>query len=490
MLRKLGFIAKVNTGFVTLAATALILAGVSLVATSNLKDTLDSVIQVDARRVELAGRIQYSSADLLRVENGIIFRLMSQDRAGSDKYKQRASELLGDLRKEFDELTPLEGAPAKQGAVQEMTANVQAWAKINDQLSAALEAQQYDVAQTLVSDKVTPAGEKMVSLASAYSESVKAQLEKSRQNNANRARAVLLVVASVALFAVCCAAMVFLAVRRAGRRLNRVSASMDEHAEQVAASAHQISTSSQAQARAASDQAAALQQISATGEQVEGMAHQAAANMLAAAKFVSQTNDCVQTATQTLEGMTGSMRGITESSSKISRIIRVIDEIAFQTNILALNAAVEAARAGEAGMGFAVVADEVRNLAHRSAEAARETAGLIEESMTRAADGNRNLKTVEEAVQTISEHSDQAKKLIDEVNSGVQEQASGMKQIAKAIAHVQKATETNAAGAEEGAAAGSELRVNSSEMKQAAAELVALIRGASATGVDQPVRTA
>src|SRR5205814_5925044 len=113
-----------------------------------------------------------------------------------------------------------------------------------------------------------------------------------------------------------------------------------------------------------------------------------------------------------------SMDGITASSDKIFKINRVIDEIAFQTNILALNAAVEAARAGEAGMGFAVVADEVRNLAQRSAQAAKDTAALIEESISKSHEGKNNLNQVATGVRSITESADKVKVLVEEVKLG------------------------------------------------------------------------
>src|SRR6202043_255065 len=137
-----------------------------------------------------------------------------------------------------------------------------------------------------------------------------------------------------------------------------------------------------------------------------------------------------------------SMTDITASSNKISKIIKVIDEIAFQTNILALNAAVEAARAGEAAAGFAVVADEVRNLAQRSAQAARDTAALIEESIETSREGNTRLDQMAGAVVAMTGNSTRVKSLVDEVNSGNQEQARGMDQIARAILEMERVTQT------------------------------------------------
>src|SRR5437899_8385538 len=129
--------------------------------------------------------------------------------------------------------------------------------------------------------------------------------------------------------------------------------------------------------------------------------------------------------------MVTAMTDITTSSGKISKIIKVIDEIAFQTNILALNAAVEAARAGEAGLGLAVVADEVRNLAQRCAQAARDTASLIEDSIATSRDGNARLDQMTGAVRAMTENSLRVKTLVDEVNQGSQEQARGMEQISR-----------------------------------------------------------
>ncbi len=153
----------------------------------------------------------------------------------------------------------------------------------------------------------------------------------------------------------------------------------------------QISSSSHALAQGVSEQAASITETSASSEQITTMTHRTAEHSHKATELMDQTSKVVTDANCTLELMQASMRDINQSSDRIGEIIKVIDGIAFQTNILALNAAVEAARAGDAGMGFAVVADEVRNLAQRSAQAAKDTAGLIEESITKSAEGRTKL---------------------------------------------------------------------------------------------------
>src|SRR5207244_57671 len=165
----------------------------------------------------------------------------------------------------------------------------------------------------------------------------------------------------------------------------------------------------------------------------------------------------VDEANRAVAEMTTTMQEIGASSGKISKIIRVIDEIAFQTNILALNAAVEAARAGEAGMGFAVVADEVRNLAQRSAQAAKDTADLIEASIGKAQDGNHKVEQVAASISGITGSITSVKGLVDEDSVASRQQAQGIDQVSQAIAQMEKVTQTTAATAEESAAASEEL---------------------------------
>jgi methyl-accepting chemotaxis protein len=188
----------------------------------------------------------------------------------------------------------------------------------------------------------------------------------------------------------------------------------------------------------------------------------------------------IETANEALTEMVASMHAIKESSDKVARIIKTIDEIAFQTNILALNAAVEAARAGEAGMGFAVVADEVRSLAQRSAQAARDTAALIEESITRAGDGQRRVGQVSDAVSAVRSSAGRIKTLIEEVRASSREQIQGIDQVTHAVSQMEKVTQATAAGAEQNAAVGEELSAQAESAMTVVHRLSALIEGTEA----------
>ena len=249
---------------------------------------------------------------------------------------------------------------------------------------------------------------------------------------------------------------------------------------QVAAAARQISATSQSLAQGASEQAASLQETAASTEEISALVSKNSANAGGAAGLVTGAQRKFVETNQSLHQMVVAMSEITTQSDKISRIIKVIDEIAFQTNILALNAAVEAARAGEAGMGFAVVADEVRNLAQRCTQAARDTAALIEESIAKSNDGKLKVDRVALAIGTITEEAARVKTLVEEVSVGSREQERGIEQIGKSILQMQQVTQTTAANAEECAAAAHELDAQSESWKNTVNRIRTMVGGGRA----------
>jgi methyl-accepting chemotaxis protein/methyl-accepting chemotaxis protein-1 (serine sensor receptor) len=252
---------------------------------------------------------------------------------------------------------------------------------------------------------------------------------------------------------------------------------MSGGAEQVASAATQVSAVSQSLAQASSEQAASLEETSASGHDLASMTRKNVEHTQQASESVLETDRQLKLANHTLGNMVGSMEEINTSSKKISKIIKVIDEIAFQTNILALNAAVEAARAGEAGMGFAVVADEVRNLAQRCAQAARDTAALIEESIQTVDGGSAKLAQVVSAIEGIAQQAGSVKDLMGSVRDGSQEQSRNIDQISAAVAQMQKVTQNTAASAEQGAAASQELTAHAQSMRSSVNELQMLVAG-------------
>ena len=266
----------------------------------------------------------------------------------------------------------------------------------------------------------------------------------------------------------------YVIVRGTTRVLQAASGELAQGAQQVASASQQVASAAQQLSQGATEQAASLEETSASMEEMASMTRQNAENAQQAATLMAEVDRKVQSSDVVLTDMVTSMTSIQDSSTKVSKIIKTIDEIAFQTNILALNAAVEAARAGEAGMGFAVVADEVRTLAQRSAQAARDTAGLLEESSTKAAQGTTKVNEVVSAIAAITGTVTTVKGLVDEVSVASRQQAQGIEQVSQAIAQMEKVTQSTAATAEESAAASEELSAQAESSLLVVARLQAL----------------
>ncbi len=270
-----------------------------------------------------------------------------------------------------------------------------------------------------------------------------------------------------------------LTVRSVSRALKGIIGGMSEASAEVTSAAGQLSTASQSLAEGASEQAAAIEQTSSSLEEMASMTKQNAANSNQANDLMKKAKQIVGQANGSMAHLTASMDEISKASEETSKIIRTIDEIAFQTNLLALNAAVEAARAGEAGAGFAVVADEVRNLAMRAAEAAKNTADLIEGTVKRIKDGSGIVQKTNAEFSEVQITAAKMVELIGEISAASDEQAQGIEQISKAVSEMDKVVQQNSANAEESAAASEEMSAQAVQMKHFVGGLVALVGGAS-----------
>ncbi len=269
--------------------------------------------------------------------------------------------------------------------------------------------------------------------------------------------------------------------------INKTDA-LQENADYLTVVSKTVSEGSQALASGSSEQAASLEEISASLEEISTQVKDNTSNAIEANAKSSNATKIAKNGLTAMETMSTTINEIKSSSDKTAKIIKTIDEIAFQTNLLALNAAVEAARAGEAGKGFAVVAEEVRSLAQRSADAAKATAGLIEESQINANNGVDASEKVNEIISEISEEIAGVANLVSEVTTASGEQSEGINQINEAVTQLDQLTQTNAANAEESAASGEELDTQSNELKAVVQDLVAVIDGNKSPNSVQPQR--
>ena len=271
--------------------------------------------------------------------------------------------------------------------------------------------------------------------------------------------------------------LAFFITRSITKVLRRISENLATGAEQTVSAAAQVSSASQSLAEGASEQASSLEETSSSLEEMASMTRRNSENARKANDLGKLAREAADKGVGNMQTMSAAMEAIKVSSDDIAKIIKTIDEIAFQTNILALNAAVEAARAGEAGMGFAVVADEVRNLAQRCAQAAKETAGKIEDAIDKTSQGVELSGKVAEGLNDIVDKVRQVDELVTEVSGASREQTEGITQINTAVSQMDKVTQSNAANAEESAAAAEELNAQAETLKQSVTELLQLVGG-------------
>ena len=236
--------------------------------------------------------------------------------------------------------------------------------------------------------------------------------------------------------------LVNITVRRAILRpLGQVTEQLSETTRKVASAASQLSSVSHSLARSSSDQARELEATAASGDKANAAARRNAESSAKAKDLMQDSGANFASIDAAHRQLVSAMEEISQSSGRISKIIKVIDDIAFQTNILALNAAVEAARAGESGAGFAVVADEVRNLAQRSAKAAQDTSSLIEESVSRSSAGRTRLDNVTVLLETNRAIAGQVNSLIEEISAASQDQARDIACLSASVCKTSQTTQ-------------------------------------------------
>ena len=398
---------------------------------------LREVLEVQNRKLEIAAQVELATTEMQGAQRGLMLSYAMNDPAASAQY----TKLYEDSGKKIDaimmEMQPLVSTPPETAAMEQIRRNRNTWAPRFQALVGLCQAGKIQDAYQLrnqnksISAAMHAAATGLVTLQQKALEQTR-QASEARVNILNWAAGLILGV-SLAL-----GLAVVIGARDLNCKLRAAIAEMDASAAEVADASACASSSSAIVARGTAEQASSLQETSASAEEISSMIERNAGDTRAAHKVTTRTAAVIEDTNRSLVRMQESMQQINSSCEKVGKIVKVIDEIAFQTNILALNAAVESARAGEAGMGFAVVADEVRNLARRSADAARESTALIAESISRSREGCSNLERVSGSVRKVTEDASEIARLVEQVTEGSAEQTRGIQQIARAMMEMER----------------------------------------------------
>ena len=447
----------------------------ALYSISRITQELETSTGSTAEKLSLAGDAK-AAANIMRTgQRGILLNGFQHDPAGmlaaeSDYSKKKANALA---------LVAQIEARMTRGedrqTIEQLKADIETHAACFQQIAELCAAGKLKEASAFYKDRGAPAGVAMEQTATrmmAQEIALMRDSAASGRSQAHLATATMTLIGALGIGILILSSFVIAAITKA---MSNLALEVGEGTSQVFSAAAQVAVSSQRLAQDASQAAAAIEETSAAAQQVSTMARKSSEQARTAASLMDTVDARVSDGNKTLGEMVESMAAITESSGRISKIIHVIDEIAFQTNILALNAAVESARAGQAGMGFAVVANEVRNLAQRSADAARDTAGLIEDSIAKSNDGSVKLQQVAKVIRGITENTGQVKTFIDQVSTTSLEEARGVDQISQGVAQMERATQDTASFSQQSAAASEQLSAQAKVLNHIAHQMGSMV---------------
>jgi methyl-accepting chemotaxis protein len=448
--------------------------GASIVVRS-LEQQLDHAVNSTGKSVERIGALAAALTAMEAAETRFILYSSLSDAAQAQVYRQEFKGSASKAEAAIADLRPLLNAAAERSTLDRVRNGHATLARDFDQMVRYCAADQCVTALEMHMKTAVPLAAELsrqtALLTQAQRELLALTSAQALVRSAWSSRLVFILFGLCAVLGV----VIQFALRGIDRVLRGFSERLEASAEKVLGAAGRVSTSSHQLAQDTSTQAASLEETSATTEEIAAMTRQSASATETAVEQVLDSDHRIVEANQTLQTMQVSMREIAASSTRVSQIVKVIEEIAFQTNLLALNAAVEAARAGEAGMGFAVVADEVRRLARRSSQAAHDTVALIQESVVRSGQGSTNLTLVSKAIHGITEASAQVRTLIELINEGSRQQSEGAGEVTSAVMQMSQLTQRTAAVAEESAAAGEELTSEAQALNEMALELSELV---------------
>jgi len=449
----------------------------ALVNVSSIGDRVAVIVGPTIHKKTLAHRMSTDAAELVSLDRAILVRGYMKDTGTMGQYNQQFGTTIDAMQKDIDTIRPLLITQIGKASTKEIQDSISGMQQASQAVYQAALAGNMDAAVATETDTLLPI-QKRVQDNTAILLKACDDLFGTQESAAESSISSTRWITALMLILTCCVVVaVFFVVQQINAHLRHSVSELAESAVQIASAAGQVSTSSQSLAQGSSEQAATIEETSSASTEINSMAHRNTENSKSAAEGVTRSAEGFEKTNLSLTEMVEAMDGINASSQKISKIIKVIDDIAFQTNILALNAAVEAARAGEAGMGFAVVAEEVRNLAQRSAQAAKDTADLIEESIDRSNSGKLKVDQVAQAIKTITADAQQIKVLVDEINLGSIEQTRGIEQITNSISQMEQVTQSNAASAEESAAAAEQLNAQADAMRDIVKSLRQMVDG-------------